>query len=77
IIDAQTSPDEHRALSLQRAGFQLSHTRGSHVYLRRSGTATLITVLVHGHRVLPPDTLRSILRHAGLTVDELIALLHE
>ena len=63
--------------ALLRAGFQLSHTRGSHYYLRKPGATGLVVVPVHGNRDLPPGTLRSILRQADLTVEDLNRLLRE
>ena len=62
---------------LLRGGFQLSHTRGSHHYLRKPGASRLVVVPVHGNRNLPPGTLRSILHQADLTVEDLTRLLHE
>ena len=63
--------------ALQRAGFDISHVRGSHYYLRKQGTGRLVPVPVHGSRDLPLGTLRSILRLAGLTVEELNDLLRK
>ena len=61
--------------ALQRAGFELTHVRGSHHYLRKPGVARIVPVPVHGNRNLPAGTLRSILRLAGLTAEELNELL--
>jgi predicted RNA binding protein YcfA (HicA-like mRNA interferase family) len=61
--------------ALERAGFVVTHTRGSHVYLRKPDTPGLVTVPVHAGHDLPPGTLRSILRQANLTSDELAELL--
>ncbi|MGI9862869.1 type II toxin-antitoxin system HicA family toxin [Moorella naiadis] len=47
---------------------------GSHYQLYRPGKG-LVTVAVHSKEILPPKTLKSILRQAGLTVEELIELL--
>jgi predicted RNA binding protein YcfA (HicA-like mRNA interferase family) len=63
--------------ALQRGGFQLSHVRGSHHYLRKPGAAKLVVIPVHGNRDLPTGTLRSILRQADLTSEELSEMLHE
>ena len=49
--------------------------RGSHHYLRHPDGGRLITVPVHGNRDLPTGTLRSILRQADLTPEELADLL--
>lgn len=45
---------------LQREGFELVRTRGSHHVVRRGDVTT--TVPVHGHRTLKIGTLRKILR---------------
>lgn len=60
--------------ALERAGYQVTYQRGSHVYLRKLGS-NRVTVPVHGNRDLPPGTLRAILRRAGISVDELVDLL--
>lgn len=57
--------------TLGKAGFAEISQRGSHVKLRNAGR----TVIVRLHRELAPGTLRSILRQAGLSVDEFTALL--
>lgn len=61
--------------ALRRAGFNLSHVRGSHHYLRKPGVNVLVIVPVHANRDLPTGTLRAIARQAGLSVEELVALL--
>ncbi len=61
--------------ALQRAGFDVVHIRGSHHYLRRPDHPRLVVVPVHGKRDLPAGTLRSILRQAELTREELQELL--
>jgi predicted RNA binding protein YcfA (HicA-like mRNA interferase family) len=61
--------------ALQRKGFILSHVRGSHHYLKKAGVAALVVVPVHGNKSLPAGTLRSILRQAGLTPDDLLEML--
>ncbi len=62
--------------ALRRGGFELSHVRGSHHYLRRSGgTGGIVPVPVHAGETLPLGTLRAILRSAELSADDLIALL--
>lgn len=57
--------------ALVRAGFAVDYVRGSHHYLRRADVPPTVTVPVHSGRMIPPGTLRSVLRQAGLTVDEL------
>ena len=61
--------------ALQRGGFQLSHVRGSHHYLRKPEAPGLVVVPIHGNRTLPVGTLNSILHQAGLTAEELNRLL--
>jgi predicted RNA binding protein YcfA (HicA-like mRNA interferase family) len=61
--------------ALQRAGFAVDHRRSSHVYLYHAKHRRTVTVPVHANRDLPPGTLRAILRQAGLTVEEFLALL--
>lgn len=56
--------------TLARAGFKVVHVRGSHHYLRKEGASKFVVVPVHGGSVIPPGTLKSILRQASLTVEE-------
>jgi predicted RNA binding protein YcfA (HicA-like mRNA interferase family) len=60
--------------ALKRAGFEVVNIEGSHHQMHRPGRG-LVTVQVHPRETLPPKTLKSILKQAGLTVDELIDLL--
>jgi len=62
-------------VALQRAGFAVTHVRGSHYYVRKPRTGPIVPVPVHGSRTLPVGTLRSILRLAGLTPEEFEELL--
>lgn len=55
------------AKALERGGFEHISTRGSHAKYRR-GERTAIVPL---HRSIAPGTLRSILRQADWTVDDL------
>ena len=64
--------------ALQRAGFRVTRRRGSHVQLRRDepdGTVTTFPVPVHAGKTVKKGTLRSILRKANMTADELAELL--
>ncbi|HAM58684.1 MAG TPA: hypothetical protein DCQ64_26045 [Candidatus Rokubacteria bacterium] len=58
--------------ALQRAGYRLTHIRGSHHYLRRGEGPGLVVVPVHGNRDLPTGTLRAILRQAGIAPELLL-----
>lgn len=60
--------------ALERAGFEVSRSRGSHVRLFRAGVGQVI-VPVHSSRDIPAGTLRNILRQANISVDEFIELL--
>jgi predicted RNA binding protein YcfA (HicA-like mRNA interferase family) len=60
--------------ALERAGFSVERTRGSHVFLKHSdGRATAVPV--HSGETLGPGLLRAILRDAELTIEQLIGLL--
>jgi predicted RNA binding protein YcfA (HicA-like mRNA interferase family) len=56
---------------LGKAGFAPLSQRGSHLKLRSPEGRIAIVPL---HRELAPGTLRSILRQAGLTVEEFVNL---
>jgi predicted RNA binding protein YcfA (HicA-like mRNA interferase family) len=53
--------------ALERAGFGHISTRGSHAKYRKDGRSVIVPL----HRSLAPGTLRSILRQADWTVDDL------
>jgi predicted RNA binding protein YcfA (HicA-like mRNA interferase family) len=60
--------------ALERAGFVVDRTRGSHVFLKHSdGRATAIPI--HSRETLGPGLLRSILRDVKMTTEQLISLL--
>jgi len=62
--------------ALQRGGFEIIRVSGSHHVLRRPGVpGSKVIVPVHGARNIPPGTIHSIVKQAGLTVDEFIDLL--
>ena len=62
--------------ALEKAGFELVRTKGSHHFMRRHGVnPRSVTVPVHGNRDLTPGTLRAIIDQAGLSVEEFIGLL--
>ncbi len=69
------NPDEC-IKALQRAGFYVSRQKGSHVQMRRDTPPPARTVPIPvSKKPLPRGTLRAILRLAGLSVEEFIALL--
>ncbi|MFZ0888198.1 MAG: type II toxin-antitoxin system HicA family toxin [Candidatus Binataceae bacterium] len=67
-----TPTDVIRALN--RAGFFLDHSTGSHRYFRHPTRPGIVTVPFH-RRDLKRGTLKSILDQAGLSTDEFIKLL--
>ena len=58
--------------AIARIGFVRVSQKGSHVKLRNAGGRTVIVPM---HRELADGTLRSIMRQAGVSSDELIKLL--
>ena len=62
--------------ALERQGFQVVRTKGSHHNMKKEGFRNTVTVPVHGNRPLKPGTLRAIIREdAGLTVEEFVSSL--
>lgn len=56
----------------QKAGWTKDRQRGSHVILIKLGHAASLSV--PQHRELAPGTLRALIRSAGMSVDEFVAL---
>ena len=62
--------------ALQRGGFEVVRTAGSHHRLvHRAEPARATTVPVHKGRDLPKPFVRAIIKQAGLTVEEFLDLL--
>ncbi len=59
--------------ALERAGFREVDREGSHIKLRRDRHIAIVPD--HGGKDMPLGTLRSILKQAGMTVDQFRALL--
>ena len=59
--------------ALERGGFSVERSRGSHLFLKHLDGRTT-TVPVHSGETLGPGLLRAILRDVDLTVDDLIRL---
>lgn len=57
---------------LIKIGFVLQRQRGSHIVLRRE--SPFARVSVPNHKSLRVGTLRTVLREAGISVEELVAL---
>lgn len=60
--------------ALTKVGYVLDRQRGSHMILRRT-VQPYRRLVVPNHKEIAKGTLRSIIRQAGLTVDEFIKLL--
>jgi predicted RNA binding protein YcfA (HicA-like mRNA interferase family) len=56
----------------QKAGWNKDRQRGSHVILIKPGHAASLSV--PQHREVAPGTLRALIRAAGMSVDEFVAL---
>jgi predicted RNA binding protein YcfA (HicA-like mRNA interferase family) len=56
----------------QKAGWVKDRQRGSHIILIKPGHAASLSV--PQHREIAPGTLRALIRAAGLSVDEFVAL---
>jgi predicted RNA binding protein YcfA (HicA-like mRNA interferase family) len=56
-----------------KIGFVVYRQRGSHITMVRKSPASQTTI--PNHKELDRGTLRAIIRHAGLTVEEFAALL--
>ena len=55
---------------LEAAGFRINSQRGSHVKFTRTTAEGTQTAIVPQHREVAMGTLRSILRQAGLSVEQ-------
>lgn len=55
-----------------RAGWSVARQKGSHVMMTKPGT--IATLSIPQHRELDLGLLRALIRAAGLTVDEFLAL---
>ncbi len=60
--------------ALERAGFSIDRTRGSHAFLKHpDGRATVVPM--HVRETLGPGLIRAILRDVEMTVEQLMELL--
>jgi predicted RNA binding protein YcfA (HicA-like mRNA interferase family) len=60
---------------LTKIGFAMAGRKGSHVRLKRRRGEEVLIVIVPMHRELARGTLKSILRQANLTTEDLLRLL--
>ena len=68
-----TAREAERAI--MRDGWNLDEAVGSHRQYRHSSKSGYVTIAFHAGRIIDPKTLKSIIRQAGLTVDQFRALL--
>ncbi len=61
--------------ALERAGFVVVRQRGSHVRIKKVTSEKVIKITIPLHETLDRGTLKGIIRHAGITVEEFIDLL--
>jgi len=59
--------------AIENDGWQFARQRGSHMILIKE--RSMVTLSVPDHKEVARGTLRSLIRAAGLTVDEFLALL--
>jgi len=59
--------------AFQQAGWRVDRQRGSHVVLLKPGHVASLSVPQHPE--LAPGTLRALIRAAGMSVEEFVALL--
>lgn len=59
---------------LERQGWKLDHTRGSHYYYRYPAKPGMVSVPCHKGTSLKPKTLSSILDSAGISREEFLKL---
>jgi predicted RNA binding protein YcfA (HicA-like mRNA interferase family) len=59
--------------AFERAGWTIARQRGSHVVLIKAGE--IASLSAPQHRELSPGTLRSLVRNAGMSVEDFIKLL--
>jgi predicted RNA binding protein YcfA (HicA-like mRNA interferase family) len=60
--------------AIEANGWTVVRTTGSHTHLSHPTKPGIVTIAMHAGTI-PPGTLRSIIRQAGLTVDQFIDLL--
>jgi len=54
-------------------GWEVARQRGSHIIMAKTGN--IATLVVPDHKEIAKGTLRSLIRDAGLTVEEFVALI--
>jgi predicted RNA binding protein YcfA (HicA-like mRNA interferase family) len=60
--------------ALEKAGFTQWRQKGSHLTMYRAADQRVLTVPMHFAKTVPRGTLRTIIRSAGLGVEEFVRL---
>ena len=58
--------------AFERAGWEITRQRSSHVILEKEGHEATLSVPVHKGKNVKRGTLRDLIRDAGMTVDEFL-----
>lgn len=61
--------------AFERLGFAVTRINGAHHNRTRDGHPFILTVPVHGNKLVAGRTLRHLIRAAGITVEEFTTLL--
>ncbi len=61
--------------AFEKAGYEVVRVKGSHHNMSRKGHRFVLTVPVHKNRNIRKGTLRSLIRDAGMTIDQFRELL--
>lgn len=61
--------------AFEKAGWQVERREGSHIILTKAGVPTILSV--PDHQEIRRGTLRSLIRRAGLSVEEFMALMRD
>ncbi len=56
--------------AFEKFGFVVVRVKGSHHIMKKSDHTYVLTIPVHGAKRLKPGTLRSLIRDAGVSVEE-------
>ena len=56
---------------IERYGWELKRVTGSHHIYTKEGVSVILSIPVHGNRDLPKGTLKSLLKDAALTEEDL------
>jgi predicted RNA binding protein YcfA (HicA-like mRNA interferase family) len=61
--------------AFERAGWSVARRRSSHVIMEKTGQIATLSVPVHKGRIVKRGTLRSLIKDAGMSVDEFLRAL--